>query len=85
MSSSVVLNFVWDSYKLFITSRWINIKLCFLNPFKRYQDLLSKKAKCVLITIASSNINEVTGAILNSFIQNFYNYKKAQTLTSKQK
>ena len=28
--------------------------------------------------IISSNINEVTRAILNSFIQKFYNHKKAQ-------
>ena len=33
----------------------------------------------------SSNINEVTKAILNFFIQKFNNYKKAQTLTSEQK
>ena len=30
------------------------------------------------ITIVSSNINEVTRAILNSFIQNFHNHKQAQ-------
>ena len=28
--------------------------------------------------ICSSNINEVTRAILNSFIQKFHNHKKAQ-------
>ena len=30
------------------------------------------------ITIVNSNINEVTRAILNSFIQNFHNHKQAQ-------
>ena len=30
------------------------------------------------ITIVSSNINEVTRAILNSFIHNFHNHKQAQ-------
>ena len=48
----------------------------FLNPFN--QDFLSKKVKCVLITIVSSNINEVTRAILNFFIQKLHNHKKAQ-------
>ena len=37
-----------------------------------------KKAKCVSITIVSSNINEVIRAILNFFIQKFHNHKKAQ-------
>ena len=32
----------------------------------------------VLITIVSSNINEVIRAILNFFIQKFHNHKKAQ-------
>ena len=31
----------------------------------RSRDFLSKKAKCVLITIVSSNINEVIRAVLN--------------------
>ena len=38
--------------------------------------------KCVLITIVSSKINEVTKAILSLFIQKLYNHK---TLTSEQK
>ena len=54
--------------KLWVTS--------FLNPCKKYQDFLSKKAKCVTIVI--SNVNEVTRAILNSFIQKLHNHKKAQ-------
>ena len=33
----------------------------------------------------SSNINEITKAILNFFIQKFNNHKKAQTFTSEQK
>ena len=37
-----------------------------------------KGVKCVLITIVSSNVNEVTRAILNFFIQKPYNHKKAQ-------
>ena len=32
----------------------------------------------VLITIVSSNINEVIKTTLNSFIQNLHNYKRAQ-------
>ena len=44
-----------------------------------------KRRKRVLITIVSSNINEVTGAILNSFIQKFHNRKKQKTHKSKQK
>ena len=56
-----------------------------LNQFKRYQDFLSKKVKCVLITIVSSNINEVTRVILNSFSQNFHNYKKAQNAYKRSK
>ena len=42
------------------------------------KDFCFKGVKCVSITIVSSNINDVTGAILNSFIQNFNNHKKAQ-------
>ena len=42
-----------------------------------YQNFLPKKMK-VLITIVSSNINEVIRAILNFFIQKFHNHKKAQ-------
>ena len=38
-----------------------------------------KGAKCVSITIVSSNINEVIRAILNFFIQKFHNHKKAQS------
>ena len=34
----------------------------------------------VLITIVGSNINEITRAILNSFIQKRYNNKKAQNV-----
>ena len=37
-----------------------------------------KGAKCVSITITSSNINEIIRIILNLFIQKFHNYKKAQ-------
>ena len=44
-----------------------------------------KKAKCVSITIASSNINKVIRAILDFFIQTFYKHKKHKMLTSKQK
>ena len=32
----------------------------------------------------SSNINEVTRAVLNFFIQKFHNHKKHKTLTSEQ-
>ena len=39
----------------------------------------------VLITIVSSNINEVIRAILNFFIQKFHKHKKHKTLTSEQK
>ena len=42
------------------------------------KDFCFKGVKCVSITIVSSNINDVTGAILNSFIQSFNNHKKAQ-------
>ena len=38
----------------------------------------SKGVKCVSITIVISNINEVTREILNFFMQNFHNRKKAQ-------
>ena len=44
-----------------------------------------KNAKCVSITIASSNINEIIRAILDFFIQTFYKHKKHKMLTSKQK
>ena len=45
-----------------------------------------KEAKCVSITIASSNINEVIRAILlNFFIEKFHKHKKHKTLTSEQK
>ena len=44
-----------------------------------------KKAKCVSITIVSSNINEVIRAILDFFIQKFHKHKKRETLTSDQK
>ena len=37
-----------------------------------------KKVKCVSITIAGGNINEVIRTILNFFIQKFHNRKKAQ-------
>ena len=37
-----------------------------------------KGIKCVSITTVSSNINEDTREILNSFIQNFHNHKQAQ-------
>ena len=47
-------------------------------PENLIKEFLSKKAKCVLITITSSNINDVTREILNSFIQKFHNHKKAQ-------
>ena len=58
-----------------MASRWVNIKyeshlswkFYWINPFES-----------VLITIVSSNINEVVRAILNSFIQNFHNHKQAQ-------
>ena len=42
-----------------------------------YQNFLPKKMK-VLITIVSSNINEVIKTTLNFFIQNLHNPKKAQ-------
>ena len=44
-----------------------------------------KKAKCVSITIVSSNINEVIRAILDFFIQKFHEHKNHKRLTSKQK
>ena len=37
-----------------------------------------KRAKYVSITIISNNINEVTRAIFNFFIQKFHNLKEAQ-------
>ena len=51
---------------------FLKISLNFL-----FQSFLPKKMK-VLITIVSSNINGVTKAILNFFIQKFYNHKKVQ-------
>ena len=42
-----------------------------------YQNFLPKKMK-VLITIVSSNINEVIKTTLNFFIQKLHNHKQAQ-------
>ena len=77
---------IWDPYKLFIASRWVNIKLeshlswklHWINPFKRYQDFLSKKVKCVLITIVSSNINELIKT--TSLVKNFTSTKRTKCL-----
>ena len=44
-----------------------------------------KEAKCVSVTIVSSNINEVIRAIWNFFIQKLHDHKKHKTLISKQK
>ena len=44
-----------------------------------------KEAKCVSITIVSSNINEAIMGILNFFIQKFHEHQKHKTLTSEQK
>ena len=54
--------------------------------YEGFYDKSFKGAKCVSITIVSCNINEVTRAILNSFIQILHNHKKKhKTLTSEQK
>ena len=61
---------------------------CFRSSFviqAKAFDKSFKGAKCVLITIVGSTINEVIRAILNFFIRNFHNHKKEQTLTSEQK
>ena len=52
--------------------------MCYFSCKRRLFDKSFKKAKCVSITIVSSNINEVIRAILNFFIQKFHNHKKAQ-------
>ena len=44
-----------------------------------------KGAKCVSLTIASSNINEVTRAILIVFVQKFRNHKKVQNVYKRTK
>ena len=41
-------------------------------------DKYFKVVKCVSTTIVSSNINEVIRAVLDFFIQTFYNHKKAE-------
>ena len=46
--------------------------------------LFPKKMK-VLITIVSSNINEVTRVVLNSFIQKLHHHKKAQNAHARKK
>ena len=54
---------------------------CFRSSFviqAKAFDKSFKGAKCVPITLVSSNINEVIRAILNFFIQKFHNHKKAQ-------
>ena len=53
---------------IFRTYHWI-YELFFTDLARFQHDFLFKK---------SSNINEVTRAILNSFIQNFHNHKQAQ-------
>ena len=61
---------------IFRSYHWI-YELFFTDLARFQHDFLFKK---------SSNINEVTRAILNSFIQNFHNHKKAQCLqTNKNK
>ena len=44
-----------------------------------------KGAKCVSITIVGNNINGVTRAILNFFIQKFHNHKEAQNAYKRMK
>ena len=46
---------------------------------------LPQENHAYLIRIISRNINEVTRAVLNFFIQKFHNHKKHKTLRSKQK
>ena len=53
------------------------LRLSFVIQTKAF-DKSFKGAKCVSITIVSSNINEVIRAILDFFIQKFHNHKKAQ-------
>ena len=65
-----------DSYKLFIASSWVNKKVMshiypenFMKSTRlRDQDFLSKKTKCVLLTIVGSDINEAIKTTLNFFI-----------------
>ena len=49
--------------------------ICHLSYKAKAFDKSFKGVKCVLITIVSSNISEVTRAILNFFIQKLYNQK----------
>ena len=44
-----------------------------------------KVVKCVSTTIVSSNINEVIRAVLDFFIQTFYNHKKAENVYKRTK
>ena len=55
----------------------MHLRLPFVIRAKAF-DKSFKGAKCVSITITSSNINEIIGIILNLFIHKFHNYKKAQ-------
>ena len=82
----------YEAYKLFIASRGLNIKLWVLNCLRfsfviqaKVLDKSFKVAKCVSITIVSSNINEAIRRILNFFIQKFHEHQKHKTLKSKQK
>ena len=60
------------------------LRLSFVIQAKAF-DKSFKKAKCVSITIVSSNISEVIRAILDFFIQKFHEHKKHKTLTSEKK
>ena len=56
-----------------------NIVICHLSYKAKAFDKSFKGVKCVSITTASSNINEVIKTVLNSFIQKLHNHKKAQS------
>ena len=62
----------------------VYLRLSFVIQAKAF-DKSFKKAKCVSITIVSSNISEVIRAILDFFIQKFHEHKKHKTLTSEKK
>ena len=55
-----------------------NIVICHLSYKVKAFDKSFKGVKCVSITIASSNINEVIKTVLNTFIQKLHNHKKAK-------
>ena len=62
----------------------MHLRLPFVIQAKAF-DKSFKGAKCVSITITSSNINEVIRIILNFFTQKFHNYKKAQNAYKREK